>query len=123
MLRAQVGGYSPDFTVEEYFLHDVPAEVLAEGGPHGRPEDAIVFGQPFPLDRWPDVPTRVLVGADDRFFPVDFQRRVARTRLGRDVEVIPGGHLAALSRPVELTERLIGLLGSLPRDDSGGTAA
>ena len=122
--RAQARSYSPDFTVEEYLLHDVPAEVLAEeGGPHGRPEDDIAFGQTFPLDRWPDVPTRILVGADDRFFPEDFQRRVARTRLGRDVEVIPGGHLVALSRPVELTQHLVGLLGSLPRDDGGGTAA
>ena len=109
---ARAGGYAPDFTVEEYFLHDVPAEVLAEGGPHGRPEADIVFGQPFPLDRWPDVPTRMLAGADDRFFPVDLQRRVAQTRLGRDVEVIPGGHLVALSPPVELTEHLVGLLDS-----------
>ena len=46
--RAQAGGYAPDFTVEEYFLHDVPAEALAEGGPHGRPEADIAFGQPFP---------------------------------------------------------------------------
>jgi pimeloyl-ACP methyl ester carboxylesterase len=110
--RAKASGYSPDFSVEEYFLHDVPAEVLAEDGPHGRPEADIVFSQPFPLDRWPDVPTRILAGADDRFFPIDLQRRVARTRLGRDVEVIPGGHLVALSRPVELTEHLVGLLDS-----------
>ena len=121
--RAQAEGYSVDFTVEEYFLHDVPPEVLAEGGPRGRPEADIVFGQPCPIDRWPDVPTRILVGADDRFFPVDFQRGIARTRLGRDVEVIPGGHLVALSRPVELTERLVSLLDSLPRGDGGGTAA
>jgi pimeloyl-ACP methyl ester carboxylesterase len=121
--HARAGGYSPDFNVEEYFLHDVPAEVLAEDGPRGRPEDDIAFGQPFPIDRWPDVPTRILVAADDRFFPAGFQRRVARTRRGRDVEVIPGGHLVALSRPVELTEHLIGLLDCLPRDDSGGTAA
>ena len=121
--RARAGGYSPDFTVAEYFLHDVPAEMLAEDGPQGRPEEGIAFGQPFPLDRWPDVPTRILAGADDRFFPVDFQRRVARTRLGKDVEVVPGGHLVALSRPVELTKRLAGLLDSLSGDDGGGTAA
>jgi pimeloyl-ACP methyl ester carboxylesterase len=121
--RAQAAGHAPDFTVEKYFLHDVPAEVLAEDGPHGRPEADIVFGQPSPIDRWPDVPTRILAGADDRFFPADFQRRVARMRLGRDVEVIPGGHLVALSRPVELTEHLISLLDSPPREDGGGTAA
>lgn len=111
-----------DFTVDVYFLHDVPAQVLAEDGPHGRPEADIVFGQPCSIDRWPDVPTRILVGADDRFFPADLQRQVARTRLGREVEVIPGGHLVALSHPVELTDHLVGLLDSVSRQDGGGTA-
>jgi pimeloyl-ACP methyl ester carboxylesterase len=49
----------------------------------------------------------VLAGRDDRFFPLEFQRRVARERLGLDVEVVPGGHLAALARPVELVEHLL----------------
>jgi hypothetical protein len=39
-------------------------------------------------------------------FPLDFQRRVTRERLGLDVDVIGGGHLVALSRPEELVERL-----------------
>ena len=56
------------------------------------------------------MPTRVLAGRDDRFFPLDFQRRVARQRLGTEVYVVPGGHLVALSRPAELTDRLIGYL-------------
>ncbi len=58
------------------------------------------------MERWPDVPTTVLAGGDDRFFPPEFQRRVARERLGLPVDVLPGGHLAALSHPLELAERL-----------------
>ncbi|WP_344139742.1 hypothetical protein [Pedococcus bigeumensis] len=42
---------------------------------------------------WPAHGARVLVGADDRFFPVGLQRRVARDRLGVEVDVLPGGHL------------------------------
>ena len=88
------------------FFHDVPADVTAEAM-RGRPGAVVTpFSQPWPLDRWPDVPTRVLVGRDDRLFPLEFQRRVARERLGLDVDEIPGGHLAALSRPVELADRL-----------------
>jgi len=52
------------------------------------------------------VPTRVLAGRDDRFFPLQFQRRVAQEPLGTEVDVVTGGHLVALSRPAELTERL-----------------
>ena len=62
--------------------------------------------QPWPLDAWPDVPTRVLVGRDDRLFPAGFQRRVARERLGVEVDEIRGGHLLALSEPELLVERL-----------------
>ena len=46
-------------------------------------------------------------GRDDRFFPVDFQRRVARERLGKEMDEIPGGHLVALSNAEGLTKRLL----------------
>jgi pimeloyl-ACP methyl ester carboxylesterase len=58
------------------------------------------------LQRWPDVPTRVIAGSDDRMIPLDFQRRVTRERLGLDVDAMGGGHLVALSRPDELVDRL-----------------
>ncbi len=64
------------------------------------------MSQPWPLTAWPDVPTRVLVGRDDRLFPAAFQRHVARERLGIEANEIDGGHLVALSRPRELVERL-----------------
>lgn len=87
-----------------YFLHDVPAEVMATS-PGESQQSTTVFEGVFP--GWPDIPVRVLSGRDDRFFPLEFQRRVARDRLGRDVEVVPGGHCAALSYPQELAAALL----------------
>jgi hypothetical protein len=50
---------------------------------------------------------RAVGGADDRFFPIDFQRRVARDRLGIDLDVLPGGHLIALAQPAPLVDYLL----------------
>jgi pimeloyl-ACP methyl ester carboxylesterase len=54
----------------------------------------------------PDVPTRVLAGRHDRMFPLEFQRRIARQRLGLEVDEIDGGHMVAMSNPTELAGRL-----------------
>ncbi len=104
---ADAGGYPAEFDLATYFLHDVPADVTASGEAHNFPEADIAFGQRCDIDRWPDVATQVLAGRDDRFFPLEFQRRVARDRLGVDVVVVPGGHLCALSHPAELAEELM----------------
>jgi pimeloyl-ACP methyl ester carboxylesterase len=95
-----------DFDVATYFLHDLPQEVLDDAGAEGRRQSDTPFGQPWPLAAWPDVPTRVLAGRDDRFFPVEFQRRVSEQRLGITPEEMPGGHLVALVHPEELADRL-----------------
>jgi pimeloyl-ACP methyl ester carboxylesterase len=95
---------------DDVFVHDVPAEVLATAPPP-RDQSGRPFEDPWPLAAWPDVPTVVLAGRDDRFFPADFQRRVAADRLGLPVEEVPGGHLAALSYPAELADRLVALAG------------
>jgi hypothetical protein len=42
-----------------------------------------------------------------RFFPAEFQKRVARERLGSSADEMPGGHLVALSQPEELVARLL----------------
>ena len=42
-------------------------------------------------------------------FRSEFQRRVARERLGLEIDEIPGGHLPMLSRPRELAKSLIEL--------------
>jgi pimeloyl-ACP methyl ester carboxylesterase len=90
------------------YFHDVPPDVVEEAFGHGEPAQSMTpMEQPWPLDRWPDVPTRVLAGRDDRLFPASFQRRVARERLGIDTEELDGGHVLALSRPRELVELLL----------------
>jgi pimeloyl-ACP methyl ester carboxylesterase len=106
LAAAAAGGYGAGIDLASYFLHDVPAEVIADGEGHQQPEADIAFGQPCDIEHWPAVPTRVLVGRDDRFFPLAFQTQLARDRLGLEAEVIAGGHLAALSYPAELADRL-----------------
>lgn len=103
---AEAGGYTTEVDLDIYFLHDVPAEVAAAGEAHQGPEADIAFDQLCDIEKWPEVTTQVLAAVEDRFFPLEFQRRVARDRLGLDVDEIPGGHLALLSRPVELVDRL-----------------
>lgn len=103
---ASVGGYGP-FDLATYFLHDVDAEIAAEGEAHQRPEAGIVFESVCDFGAWPAVEIRVLAGADDRFFPVALQRRVARDRLGVEADVLPGGHLLPLAQPVLVTDYLL----------------
>ena len=103
--RAGIPG-DPDDDDVMYF-HDVPPEVVAASADEELEQSWRPFEEPWPLTRWPDVPTRVLVGRDDRLFPAAFQRRVAAERLGVDVDEMPGGHLVALSHPVELADRLV----------------
>ncbi|GAA3958084.1 alpha/beta fold hydrolase [Actinoplanes auranticolor] len=101
-------GRDPDapFDPRVMFFHDVPAEVTEQGLTVDPGQSGTPFGEPWPLDGWPDVSTRVLCGRQDRLFPVDFQIRVARERLGVTAETMPGGHLLALSRPAELATLL-----------------
>lgn len=103
-----------DWTQEafaEVFLHDVdPAVARANERYNGVPGSGM-FSEPWPLTAWPEVRTRVLAPSGDRLFPPDFQRRIARERLGLEIEEMPGGHLPMLSRPYELAERLVELTG------------
>jgi pimeloyl-ACP methyl ester carboxylesterase len=103
-------GRDPDagFDAKTYFLHDMPPDVLAllMSSDEQEPAESL-FQTGFALARWPDVPITVLAGRDDRFFPYEFQRRVARERLGIEPEQLPGGHLLALSQPEALVTRLI----------------
>jgi Alpha/beta hydrolase family len=106
---AEQGGYSAEFDLGVYFLHDVPPEVAAAGEPYQRPEADAVFGSACDFSAWPPVPIRAVAGADDRFFPVGFQQALARDRLGIEADVLPGGHLIALSQSARLASYLLGV--------------
>jgi pimeloyl-ACP methyl ester carboxylesterase len=110
---AERDGYDPVFdpassaSNETYFMHDVPSDVAATGAAHQRRQSPNVFGSVCAFDSWPSVPIHVVAGRDDRFFPVAFQRQVARDRLGLEIDVLPGGHLVALARPAALADYLV----------------
>jgi pimeloyl-ACP methyl ester carboxylesterase len=95
---------------EQQFYNGVPAEIVAQAAAHGRDQVSAEWNEPWPLESWPDVPTRVLIARDDRFFPPDFQRRVAADRLGVVPDEVDGGHSAPLSHPGPLADTLTGYL-------------
>lgn len=111
---AVAGGRDPEFDLERDFLHDVPPDVAAAGADEQRGPSDTPFGQPCDFEQWPDIPIKVVIARHDRFFPAEFQRRVARKRLAQlpdsAIDEIDGGHLVALSNPVGLTDLLTSYL-------------
>jgi pimeloyl-ACP methyl ester carboxylesterase len=91
---------------EDVFYHDVPPELAAEAQRKERGQADKVLGEPWPLERLPDVPTRYLLCREDRVFPAEWARRHSRERLGIEADEMDGGHYISLSRPRQLAERL-----------------
>src|SRR5262249_27540865 len=104
---AHCGGYSPDFDLASYFLHDLPPEIVEQGKAHERPEANVVFGGACRVETWPAGSSHVVAGREDRFFPIEFQRRVAFDRLQASVDDLAGGHLLALANPRSLADQLL----------------
>jgi pimeloyl-ACP methyl ester carboxylesterase len=108
--------------IAEVFLHDIdPAAARESERFAGAPGEGM-FVEPWPLPAWPEVPTRVLIPREDRLFPHDFQRRIARERLDLEIDEMAGGHLPMLSRPRELAERLVQLAAAALGDRPMGRA-
>jgi pimeloyl-ACP methyl ester carboxylesterase len=98
-------GYE-DPAADDLFYHDVPGGLAAEAQRRVRAEMSRALEEPWPLETWPDTPTRYLLCRDDRMFPAAWARRHARDRLGLEADEIDGGHYVSLSRPRELADRL-----------------
>ena len=107
--RASRLGYPVEFDPGTYLIHDVPSEVLATATTKGE-QSQRPFHDPCTFTAWPAA-TTVISGKDDRFFPLEFQQRLARERLGVEPVVVPGGHLVALSHPDELTAAVLAATG------------
>ena len=109
---AQDGGLTGNDDPFISFYHDVPRNLAEEALSKERahPSDASVR-TPWPLDEWPDVPTKFVLCTQDRFFPVDFLRRVVAEPLGIIPDEIAAGHCVALSKPEELADVLTGYVG------------
>jgi pimeloyl-ACP methyl ester carboxylesterase len=91
----------------EQYMQDLPSALAEEGLRRGRDQASAEYSQPWPGERMPDLPTKFLLFRDDRFFSAELLRRVARDRLGLTADDMPGSHLALLSRPDELADRLV----------------
>ena len=105
--RRELGG--DDDSDIAVFLHDVPPELAAEALANARDQAATPMLEPWPLDAWPDVPTRYLLCRDDRMFPAEWARRLVWERLGITPDEMDGGHCPFLSRPTELADRLVSM--------------
>lgn len=96
-------------TDAEVYYADVPADLAAtlEAEAAARGQSGTPFGQPWPLDAWPDVPTRYVLCTGDRFLPAELVRRVLAERLPHVVpDELDAGHLPMLARPGELAATL-----------------
>jgi pimeloyl-ACP methyl ester carboxylesterase len=98
-------GYE-DSGYDDVFYHDVPPALAEEAERRERDERSKALGEPWPLDAWPDTPTKYLLCRDDRMFTAAWARRHARERLGLEADEMDGGHYVSISRPRELAERL-----------------
>ncbi len=90
------------------YYNGVPRALAEEALSRAREESMTAWRTPWPLDAWPDVPTKFVLCKDDHLFPPDFLRRLAAERLGITPDEIPGCHCVALSHPKELADVLVG---------------
>ena len=106
----RAAGRDPDAPFDErsVFFHDIADDVTTEAYAREQQEESgASFSEPFPLDAWPSLPTRVLLGRTDRLFPYTFMQELTRTRLGVEADAIDAGHLASLSRPRDVAAWLL----------------
>ena len=88
------------------FYQDVDPTLAATAMSHERHQTEATGREPWPLAAWPTVPTHVIIGCEDRFFPAEWLRGVVRNRLGIEPDELASGHTPALSRPRELVSMM-----------------
>ncbi len=100
----------PDFDAAFYAMyHDCEESEARRAFDRLRPQAHCPFAEPWPLDRWPDVPVASIVCSDDRMGNAALLSQVARETFGIEPVELPGSHSPFLSEPAALTSALIGL--------------
>jgi hypothetical protein len=89
-----------------HFYSDLAKEDADEAVANLRLQTPTTLEEASPLDRWPAVTSDYLVCSQDRVLDPDWQRRLARDRLGVEPIEIESGHSAALSQPRLLADLL-----------------
>ncbi|TDE95844.1 alpha/beta hydrolase [Occultella glacieicola] len=110
---AAAAGRPGEESMADVFYHDLTPAQSEQAQLWDRPQSATPFEQTWPMTHWPEVATHVLGFAEDRLFPLPFQRRVAAQRLGLRVTAVPGGHMGMVSRPGPLAAALRSCVGSI----------
>lgn len=95
-----------------YFYDDCSPEVAEQAVNRLRPQGTLPTSEVSPLKAWPQVPVSVIVSAEDRALSPRWAARAARTRLGVEAIVLPGGHSPHLARPEELSIVVAGAVGN-----------
>lgn len=104
-----------EFEGDETFYHDLSPEARALAKRSERAQADKPMSDPWPLTAWPHVPTRYLLGLNDRVFPPARTRRVVRERLGIEADEIDAGHCSYLAKPVEVAQRIHEYVAASPR--------
>ena len=115
----QAAAAAPDHNGDEIavFLQDVPPDLAREALERGRDQSATPMHEPWPLDAWPDVPTRYLPVQPGPVLPGGVDAAMVRERLAITPDEIDCGHTPALSRPMELADRLEGYAAETKRNE------
>jgi pimeloyl-ACP methyl ester carboxylesterase len=103
---ARDGGLTGNDDPYVLFYHDVPRELAERARKQGRRQSSTPSNASWPLEAWPEVPTKFVLCTEDRLFPPALLRRVVAERLHIVPDEIAAGHCVALSRPRELADIL-----------------
>lgn len=106
---AEAGGYDVA-DMDALFYNGVDTAVVAAVVERDQSETPMTA--PWPGTELPRLPTHFVLFSDDRFFPEPFMRGVVAQRLGVEPVSVPGGHMAMLSHPSRLVDRLVAAIPS-----------
>jgi pimeloyl-ACP methyl ester carboxylesterase len=102
----------PPDEARRVYYHDCTEEQIRWALPRLRRQSQAPTFERSPLRAWPNVPADYIVCAQDRALDPDWERAVARRRLGVVPLEIDASHSPFLSRPAELADLLVSTLRS-----------